>query len=125
DYKQFIEEEVPMTERPTGPIRHKDGRVLGQHRGLPFYTIGQREGLGVSIGHPLYVVDLETTTNTLVVSEKNDVYSQKATVREVSWVSDVPPELPMIMSVKIRSKHTEASAVVTPAEAGVQIKETP
>src|SRR5882672_3564088 len=112
DYKQFIEEEVPAGERPAGPIRHKDGRVLGQHRGLPFYTIGQREGLGISVGHPLYVVGLEKENNTLVVGEKPEVYSQEMVVREVSWVSGSAPGFPLKVFVKIRSKHAEASAVL-------------
>src|SRR4029077_3869715 len=94
DYKQFIEEEVPAGERPSGPIRHKDGRVLGQHRGLPFYTIGQREGLGISVGHPLYVLELEKESNTLVVGEKPDVYSKEVVVREVTWVSGSAPTFP-------------------------------
>jgi tRNA-specific 2-thiouridylase len=112
DYKQFITEEVPAVQRPSGPIRHRDGRVLGQHRGLPYYTIGQREGLGISVGHPLYVLDLEKDSNTLVVGEKPDVYSKTAVVRDVTWVSGTAPEFPAAVSVKIRSKHIEASATL-------------
>ncbi len=113
DYKQFIDEEVPVSERPAGPIRHKDGRVLGQHRGLPYYTIGQREGLGISVGRPLYVVGMETQSNTLVVGEKMDVYSKGMAIREVSWVSDLSPRFPQVVSIKIRSKHVEAGATLT------------
>jgi len=112
DYKQFIEEEVPVGERPSGPIRHKDGRVLGQHRGLPFYTVGQREGLGISVGHPLYVVGLEKESNTLVVGEKPDVYSQEMVVRDVTWVCGSAPAFPTEVTLKIRSKHTEAGATL-------------
>ena len=110
DYKQFIDEEVTPSERPVGPIRHKDGRVLGQHRGLPYYTIGQREGLGIAVGHPLYVVGLETATNTLVVGEKPDVYSNVLALGDVTWVSGQAPTLPLDVKIKIRSKHSEASA---------------
>jgi tRNA-specific 2-thiouridylase len=120
DYKQFIEEEVPVGERPSGLIRHRDGQILGKHRGLPFYTIGQREGLGLAVGRPLYVVGLEKESNTLVVGEKTDVYSKGMTVREVSWVSGDAPKFPQRLTVKIRSKHNEAAAIVTPAKAGVQ-----
>jgi tRNA-specific 2-thiouridylase len=116
DYKQFIEEEVPAGQRPSGPIRHVSGRVLGQHRGLPFYTIGQREGLGISVGHPLYVVGLEKESNTLVVGDKTEVYANEMTVRELRWVSGSAPELPLNASVKIRSKHTEASATIYDTE---------
>jgi tRNA-uridine 2-sulfurtransferase len=112
DYRQFISEEVPAEERPSGPIRHVDGRVLGQHKGLPYYTVGQREGLGLSVGHPLYVTALETSSNTLVVGDKQDVLEQSMVVRELSWVGGVAPNLPCEVSVKIRSKHKEAEATL-------------
>jgi tRNA-uridine 2-sulfurtransferase len=119
DYKQFIEEEVPAGQRPAGPIRHTDGRVLGQHRGLPFYTIGQREGLGISVGRPLYVTGIETQSNTLVVGEKTEVYSKEMVVRDLSWVSGAAPSFPADVSIKIRSKHPEARGVLTSAPNGV------
>jgi tRNA-specific 2-thiouridylase len=112
DYKQFIEEEVPVEQRRPGPIRHKDGRILGEHRGLPFYTVGQREGLGLAVGHPLYVAKLEMATNTLVVGDKKDVFADTMTVREVVWSLGVPPSFPLTASVKIRYKHAEAKAVL-------------
>jgi len=120
DYRQFISEEVPAEERPSGPIRHVDGRVLGQHKGLPYYTIGQREGLGLSVGHPLYVTSLDMSSNTLVVGEKQDVLEQSMVVRELSWVSGTAPDLPCEVSVKIRSKHAGATAILSsfPAVAG-------
>lgn len=112
DYRQFISEEVPAARRPEGPIRHVDGRILGQHKGLPFYTIGQREGLGVTVGSPLYVTALETQSNTLVVGGKADVLGLSCSVREVVWVSGHPPEFPARASVKIRSRHPGAKATL-------------
>jgi len=110
DYRQFVEEEIPAAQRPTGPIRHVNGQVLGQHRGLPFYTVGQREGLGIAVGRPLYVVALEKQSNTLVVGEKNDVFAPGAVIREVSWVAGRPPEDLHRLDLKIRYKHAGASA---------------
>lgn len=112
DYRQFITEEIAAEERPAGPIRHIDGKVLGQHKGLPFYTVGQRGGLGLAVGKPLYVVELEKESNTLVVGDKEDVLSHSAGVREVCWVGDCAPSLPRAVSVKIRSKHSEAPAMI-------------
>jgi tRNA-specific 2-thiouridylase len=112
DYRQFISEEVPAEQRPSGSIRHVDGRVLGQHKGLPYYTIGQREGLGISVGKPLYVTKLDTETNTLVVGDKEDVLSTSMAVRDVTWVSGVAPKLPCDVSVKIRSRHVESPATL-------------
>ena len=110
DYRQFVEEEIPAEQRPKGPIRHVNGSVLGQHRGLPFYTVGQREGLGIAVGRPLYVVALEKPSNTLVVGEKEDVFAPGAEIREVSWVAGHPPKDLHQLDLKIRYKHVGASA---------------
>ena len=112
DYRQFVADEISQEHRPTGPIRHKSGRILGQHRGLPFYTIGQREGLGIAVGHPLYVIGIEKESNTLVVGEKDDVLASSLTIRQVSWVRGQTPEMPCAVHLKIRYKHREASATL-------------
>lgn len=110
NYRTFISEETTESERPSGEIRHKDGTLLGKHRGLPYYTVGQREGLGLAVGRPLYVTELDTNSNTLVVGEKDDVMARGMEVREVSWIRDLGPSLPKKVSVKIRYKHSEAQA---------------
>jgi tRNA-specific 2-thiouridylase len=115
DYRQFVADEIPAEERPEGVLRHKDGRVLGRHQGLPFYTIGQRSGLGISVGRPLYVVAIEKATNTVVVGEKADVLAEALEIRDVSWVEGTAPALPAGVSVKIRYKHTEAAARLEPS----------
>jgi tRNA-uridine 2-sulfurtransferase len=109
DYRQFVADQIPEAERPKGPMRHVDGTLLGEHAGLPFYTVGQRSGLGISVGRPLYVVALENASNTLIVGEKKDVLADVLEIREISWVSG-PSPLPLDVSVKIRYKHTEAGA---------------
>jgi tRNA-specific 2-thiouridylase len=116
DYKQFLREEVPAGVIAGGEIRHKDGSVLGHHDGLPFYTIGQREGLGISVGKPLYVIGMEKDSNTLVVGGKADVYSRRIAVRNVVWVAGSAPAFPASLSVKIRYKHQEAPATISSLE---------
>ncbi len=118
DYRQFLTEEVPESRRPSGPIRHVDGRVLGTHHGLPFYTIGQREGLGISVGRPLYVTALEQATNTLVVGSKEDVLSTSCVVRELSWVSGEAPSMPAEVTAKIRSRHVPSPCTLSRVHAG-------
>jgi tRNA-specific 2-thiouridylase len=113
DHRAFLREEISPQDRPSGPIRHKNGQVLGTHEGLPFYTVGQRQGLGIAVGRPLYVVALEPETNTLVVGEKTDVYSQSVRVRNVSWVGGKPASSTFAAHVKIRYKHSEAHATLT------------
>lgn len=112
DYRQFIREEVDESRLKPGPIRHKNGQTLGQHKGLPFYTIGQREGLGLAVGRPLYVTQIDTTSNTLVVGEKEDVLSATVAVRSVSWVRGEAPAFPARVRMKIRYKHMEADAML-------------
>lgn len=116
DYRSFLTEQVPAEARQPGPIQDIDGRTLGQHQGLPFYTIGQRSGLGLAVGHPLYVVSLKKESNTLVVGRKNDILVSEAVLRRVTWISGKPVALPAALSVKIRYKHTEAPAVLREQE---------
>jgi len=122
DYKQFVSEEIPVAQRPEGDIRHVNGQVLGKHKGLPYYTVGQREGLGLAVGRPLYVVALEKDSNTLVVGEKEDVLSPVAIVREVVWSSGESPAFPCEVSAKIRSRHSEAAATLTMDGSFVRIR---
>ena len=112
DYRGFIASEIPVEQRPAGPIRYKDGTLLGEHQGLPFYTVGQRGGLGLAVGRPLYVMALQRESNTLVVGEKADVFANAFEIREVSWVSGDLPSFPKSISLKIRYKHQEARATL-------------
>ncbi|MFA5975049.1 MAG: tRNA 2-thiouridine(34) synthase MnmA [Elusimicrobiota bacterium] len=119
DYREFLAGEIPEGQRPAGPIRHKDGRLLGRHKGLPFYTIGQREGLGVAVGHPLYVTGIDRRSNTLVVGRKEDVMASRLIIREVSWGSGQIPGLPRPIQLKIRYKHKEAPATLDAGSEGM------
>ncbi len=110
DYKQFVSEEIPQADRPEGDIRHVNGQILGRHKGLPYYTVGQREGLGLAVGRPMYVVALDKASNTLIVGEKDDVLAPKASLRDVVWGLGQPPMFPSDITIKIRSRHLEAKA---------------
>lgn len=117
DYRQFIREESSEAERPGGEIRDREGHVLGRHQGLPFYTIGQRQGLGLSVGKPLYVIDLDRNTNSVIVGDREDLVSRQAEVRQVCWTSGQPTG-PREVDIKIRYKHTPARATITSSENG-------
>jgi tRNA-specific 2-thiouridylase len=99
-----------------GPIVDREGNVLGEHRGYPFYTIGQRKGLGLAAGRPVYVVDIRPETNTVVVGEDRDLLRSALTAGSVNWVSSGPPAGPVHGRVKIRYRHDSAPAVITPVE---------
>jgi tRNA-specific 2-thiouridylase len=112
----FLRRELGVADEP-GPITDVEGRPLGTHRGLLGYTIGQREGLGIAVGEPMYVVALDQANNRLVVGSRQAVLGTTLTAERVNWVSIPPPERPIRASVKIRSRHEGGDAVLTPLRA--------
>ena len=101
-----------------GPITDVEGRVLGAHQGLLGFTIGQREGLGLALGRPLYVVAMDQPNNRLVVGEREDLLSASLTAERVNWVSVPPQGEPLRAEAKIRSRHAPAAAWVIPVTDG-------
>jgi len=94
-----------------GKIVDKEGKLLGEHKGLIFYTIGQRKGIGLS-GGPYYVLEKDTKNNLLIVTKnEKDLYKKELIAREVNWIVDTPP-LPIKVKAKIRYLHKPASATV-------------
>jgi tRNA-specific 2-thiouridylase len=84
-YSKFIAEHIQDVARYQGVIRHVNGEILGTHKGIYCFTYGQREGLGISWKVPLYVVDIDTTTNTIVVGEREHLYRNVFTVNNCNW----------------------------------------
>jgi tRNA-specific 2-thiouridylase len=117
DYGAFLRGYSPETARKItpGPIKNYDGKVLGRHTGLPYYTVGQRSGLGLTSPLPLYVTRIDTRGNTLVVGHREDVYQSSLRVKQLSWVAGAPPRLPFDARVKIRRQHDAAPAVISAA----------
>lgn len=101
DYASFLRRNAPEVEIP-GQIVNLKGVILGQHSGLAFYTIGQRKGLGISSQAPLYVIDKEMESNTLVVGEQDELGVSELFTDEINWVSGYPPESAFSAHVKIR-----------------------
>lgn len=90
------------------------GRVLGRHRGISRYTVGQRRGLGIAAAHPLYVVAVRAADNTVVLGEEKDLYHKEMTLTDVHWIAGEVPAAPVSCAVKIRYRQKEQPAVVTP-----------
>jgi tRNA-specific 2-thiouridylase len=116
NYARVVRSRRPDAFR-AGPIRHVDGRELGEHGGIAHFTIGQRRGLNVAVGSPLYVVDIDAETATVFVGPSEAVLSQTAVASDVKWLSD-PPTEPVRADVKIRYNHTPAPAEITPLPDG-------
>jgi tRNA-specific 2-thiouridylase len=113
DYRQFLQKEVPEAVRP-GPIVDRRGRVLGQHKGLPFYTIGQRRGLGIAAPEALYVLEVDAAHNALLVGTAAELGRSELTASQVSYVSGETPSEPQRVTAKIRYKADEAPGLLTP-----------
>ena len=102
-----------------GPIVDTSGHVLGEHRGHPLYTIGQRKGLGLAAGRPVYVVDILPDTNTIVVGDDEDLLSDRLIADGVNWHTEDAPAGEVRGQAKIRYRQEATPAVITPCEPGV------
>jgi len=95
--------------------------VLGRHRGLAFYTVGQRRGLGLASGKRLYVVRLEPSANRLVVGEAQELLSDTLFAKKLNWVRGSPPPESRPIAAKIRYKSPEAAAVLHTGEGWAKV----
>jgi tRNA-specific 2-thiouridylase len=111
DYRAFLKKRDPDIFRP-GPIVDREGRVLGGHGGVAAYTIGQRKGLGLAAGRPLYVVDVDPERRTLTVGAAGELERDRLIARDVNFIACDPPDAPMRVEAKIRHKHRPAPATV-------------
>ncbi|MCL0041376.1 tRNA 2-thiouridine(34) synthase MnmA, partial [Dehalococcoidia bacterium] len=113
NYRRFLERHMPQLARP-GQITDGEGNVLGEHRGIIHYTVGQRRGLGISAGEPLYVLAINPDRNVIVVGPREEVFESELVAAEVNWVSIEKPTQPIAVEAKIRYLHKQARALVTP-----------
>ena len=112
DYATVIERLRPDCSLP-GEILDMDGNILGQHQGVLHYTVGQRRGLGVAIGEPLYVVRIDADTRQVVVGPKEALARRTIMLDEVNWLGDDTLSDPINVKVKIRSTGSPVRANLT------------
>jgi tRNA-specific 2-thiouridylase len=117
DYRHFLERHAPHLFRP-GSIRDTSGRVLGQHTGLPAYTIGQRKGLQISAAEPLYVLAIQPEENALLVGTAAELGRDECVVAEMHTISGEPPSAPFSATAQIRYRARAAAVTVTPLPDG-------
>jgi tRNA-specific 2-thiouridylase len=121
DYRSFLTRQAPEILQQ-GPILDREGRQLGEHQGLAFYTIGQRKGLGLSSPEPYYVLAKDANRNALVVGRADQLGRSDLTTADFHWVAGEAPGQAFRAEVKIRYKADYAWGMVTPLETGhVQI----
>ncbi len=117
DYRRFLREHAPETVTP-GPILDTSGRQIGRHKGLPFYTVGQRRGLGIAAPEALYVIRLDVERNALVVGPARELGRRALVATQVSYVSGKTPQGPVRVRAKIRYKAALAEATWLPLDGG-------
>lgn len=121
DYQGYLREHRPEAVRP-GEIVDQEGKILGEHEGIAFYTVGQRRGLRITSPSPRYVVGLDARTNQVVVGSREDAEKRTAVVEDVHYVSDRTPELPLWGAVKVRYNMEPEPARWMPAGSMAEVE---
>ncbi|MEG2087501.1 MAG: tRNA 2-thiouridine(34) synthase MnmA [Angelakisella sp.] len=118
DYGAFLEHYTGEPARP-GMFVDRQGKVLGAHKGLERYTVGQRKGLGISLGQPAFVSDISTETGNITLDCNQQVlFKTEVTVGELNWVSIAEQAEPFSAQVRLRYSQKAALALVTPSRSG-------
>ncbi len=115
NYREFIANQL-ATPPELGDFVSTSGEVLGTHKGIPYYTVGQRRGLQISGGTPYYVVRLDKEKNQVVLGKIEETYVKIVQVSEVNWVSIAPIQEAISVTVKLRYAHKGVKATVIPQE---------
>lgn len=115
-YKKFIEDRAGSKAMTPGPFIDEKGGVIGQHKGLANYTIGQRDKLGLALGFPVYVYKMDYTTNSVHIGDLRRLYSGGLKASGVNWVSMEIPQETIEVRVKIRYNSPEVKACLTPVD---------
>lgn len=110
-YETFLEG-YTFEASPKGNFVDKYGNILGKHKGLWGYTIGQRKRLGISFNKPMYVCKIDPKTNNIVLSDVEDLFSSSLIVNDLNWISISEPKLPMEVEVRIRNQASFAKATI-------------
>ncbi len=105
-----------------GNITDRKGNILGHHNGIWNYTIGQRKGLKIAYSEPLYVLEIDKTTNTVIVGVKNETYNKYLIANDLNWVALDNPTKPFEATAKIRSASNPVDVVVYPFEDKIKVE---
>jgi len=117
NYERFLRERVPelINSLPKGDMVYK-GEVIGEHRGIPFYTVGQRKGLGISMGKPVYVKKIDHNSNRIEIGDKDELLERELTAVDVNFLSVPKLDKGMTVKAKIRYGDIAAEAEVVSAD---------
>lgn len=118
DYAWFLSQRI---EKTPGEIVDSQGRVLGRHRGIVHFTIGQRQGIGLAARHPLYVIEIDVRNNRIVVGRDQELWRSRLWVEGINWLM-VRPSRPIRAQVRIRHRHPRAEARIRPTKEGAEVE---
>lgn len=121
DYHRFLRERVGEKIKP-GPFLNLQGQVLGQHSGIPFYTVGQRRGLGQSFGQRLYVIKIDPARNAVVLGPREALYAEELLAADNNFIMVDKLESPLEVEAQIRYNGSPSPAVLYPDPQGVRVK---
>ncbi|MGI8926882.1 MAG: tRNA 2-thiouridine(34) synthase MnmA [Tepidiformaceae bacterium] len=107
DYRAFVEARAPMV---SGEMRDLGGAIVGEHRGVAAYTVGQRKGLGLAVGEPRYVTAIDAAANIVTIGPEDDLFCDTVEVGEVCWTAGAVPPAGSVLDAKARYKAEPAPA---------------
>jgi len=115
DYRSFLRHKRPTLDQEIGPGNFilSDGTVVGQHIGYPYFTIGQRRGLGIALGKPMFVIQILPESNSVVLGEEHELERSQAFVKNINLVKYASLDEPMEAITKIRYKDAGAISTLT------------
>ncbi|NUO80806.1 tRNA 2-thiouridine(34) synthase MnmA [candidate division KSB1 bacterium] len=118
DYRRFLRERAPEQVAASSERLFVDhgGKVLGEHQGVPFYTVGQRKGLGLAVGRPIFVTQIDPSNNTITVGDEDELLRTEFLATSVNWVAEHKPGDGRFMTCKIRYRDPGAAASLFDAE---------
>jgi tRNA-specific 2-thiouridylase len=124
DYRGFLKRKVEGLEEKVsgGYFVNKEGKILGQHRGYPFYTVGQRKGLDITFGKAAYVTAINPDTNTVVLGDEEDLEKENMKVSRVNWIKYEGFGEPIEAVTKIRYKDKGSHSLITPSGNDVSVE---
>lgn len=121
DYASVIENSIGH-KLPSGDFVDLNGNVLGQHKGIIHYTVGQRKGLGIAYKEPLYVIRIDVENNKVILGSNEDLFSNKLSANEVSWVQNNIPDKPFKALARVRYHGKKVPCMVYPKEGSFDIE---
>lgn len=118
DYRGFLKRRIPGLEAQVagGDFVYADGTIVGKHEGYPFYTVGQRKGLGIALGRPIFVTEIRKDTNEVVLGDLPDLFRDGMNVGKLNFQKYAAIEGPLEAVTKVRYKHEGTPAVIEQVE---------